>query len=92
MRESPAVRLIGLLERAGAKCRYHDPTSRSFAEHGLEMSSVPLDPARYDVVVIATAHYERSTTPRSSTTRTLVVDLRNATGRAGITSEKIWKL
>ena len=52
---------------------------------------MPLEPAAYDAVVIATAHstidYARLVEEAQ-----LVVDLRNATGRAGITSEKVWKL
>ena len=42
MRESPAVRLIGLLERGGADVSYHDPHVPSFSDHGLEMTSVAL--------------------------------------------------
>jgi len=91
MRESPAVRLIGLLERAGANVSYHDPFVDAFSAHGLEMTSVPLDPAAYDVVVIATAHTGIDYAALVDTAH-LVVDLRNATGRVGITSEKIWKL
>ncbi len=91
MRESPAVKLIELLENAGAEVSYHDPHVPSFREHGLAMSSVPLDPGAYDAVVIATAHsgidYARLVDDAA-----LVVDLRNATGRAGVVSEKVWKL
>ena len=91
MRESPAVRLIELLERAGANVSYHDPFVDSFSEHELEMTSVPLDPGAHDVVVIATAHTDIDYAALVDAAH-LVVDLRNATGRAGITSEKIWKL
>ena len=91
MRESPAVRLIELLERAGANVSYHDPFVDAFSEHELEMTSVPLDPAAHDVVVIATAHTDIDYAALVDAAH-LVVDLRNATGRAGITSEKIWKL
>ena len=46
---------------------------------------------RYDVVVIATAHadIDYAAVVREAS---LVVDLRNATGRAGERSEKVWKL
>jgi UDP-N-acetyl-D-glucosamine dehydrogenase len=91
MRESPAVRLMGLLERGGADISYHDPHVPTFSDHGLERVSVPLEPGSYDAVVIATAHsgidYAKLVDDAN-----LVIDLRNATGRAGITSEKIWKL
>ena len=91
MRESPAVRLIGLLERGGAEVSYHDPYVPSFSGNGLEMTSAPLDPGAYDAVVIATAHSGIDYAAVANDAR-LVVDLRNATGRAGVTSEKIWKL
>ena len=91
IRESPAVRLIGLLQRGGAEVSYHDPHVSSLSDHGLELTSVALDPAAYDVVVIATAHSDIDYAALHVQAR-LVVDLRNALGRAGITSEKIWKL
>jgi UDP-N-acetyl-D-glucosamine dehydrogenase len=90
-RESPAVKVIELLKKAGASVAYHDPHVPSFAANGLALESVPLAPSDYDAVVIATAHsgidYARLVDKAH-----LVVDLRNATGRAGIASEKVWKL
>jgi len=52
---------------------------------------VPLRPASYDVVVIATAHadVDYAAVVRDAN---LVVDLRNATGLTGARSEKVWKL
>lgn len=90
-RESPAVKVIELLQNAGAAVAYHDPHVPSFATNGLALESVPLAPAEYDAVVIATAHsgIDYSWLVEEAP---LVVDLRNATGRAGITSEKVWKL
>jgi UDP-N-acetyl-D-glucosamine dehydrogenase len=91
MRESPAVKLIELLRNAGADVSYHDPHVPAFVEHGVSLTSVPLDPAAYDAVVIATAHSSvdyADLVERAA----LVVDLRNATGRAGIVSDKVWKL
>jgi UDP-N-acetyl-D-glucosamine dehydrogenase len=91
MRESPAVKLIQLLQNAGALVAYHDPHVASFSEHGVELESQPLEPGAYDAVVVATAHssvdYERLVDEAA-----LVVDLRNALGRRGITGEKVWKL
>jgi UDP-N-acetyl-D-glucosamine dehydrogenase len=90
-RESPAVKVIELLKKAGASVAYHDPHVPSFTANGLALESVPLAPSDYDAVVIATAHsgidYARLVDEAH-----LVVDLRNATGRAGISSEKVWKL
>ena len=91
MRESPAVKLIELLQNAGADVSYHDPHVPSFSEHGTELSSKPLDPAAYDAVVIATAHSCIDYTKLVADAN-LVVDLRNALGREGISDEKVWKL
>ena len=88
MRESPAVKLIELLRRAGADVAYHDPHVPSYQEDGLTHVSQPLDPGAYDAVVIATAHssidYQRLVDEAA-----VVVDLRNATGRRGITSPRV---
>jgi UDP-N-acetyl-D-glucosamine dehydrogenase len=90
-RESPAVKLISLLHNAGAEVDYHDPHVPSFTENGVEMSSSALDPGAYDCVVVVTNHsgidYERLVDDAN-----LVVDLRNATGKNGAHSDKVWKL
>ncbi len=90
-RESPAIKLIGLLEAAGSDVSYHDPHVPSFRENEITMSSSPLDPASYDCVVVVTDHsgidYERLVEDSK-----LVVDLRNATGANGKGSDKVWKL
>jgi UDP-N-acetyl-D-glucosamine dehydrogenase len=91
MRESPAVKLIALLQNAGAVVSYHDPHVPSFRENGLDMSSVALEPASYDCVVIVTNHssidYDALVEDSA-----VVVDLRNATGSNGKRSDKVWKL
>jgi UDP-N-acetyl-D-glucosamine dehydrogenase len=88
-RESPALKLIELLRNAGAEIAYHDPFVPELEEQGL--SSVALEPAEHDCVVIVTAHseidYERLVEQAH-----LVVDLRNATGRNGRVDGKVWKL
>jgi len=90
-RESPAVKLISLLQNAGAHVEYHDPHVPSFTENEVEMSSVPLDAGAYDCVVVVTNHsgidYDRLVDDAD-----LVVDLRNATGKNGTSSDKVWKL
>jgi UDP-N-acetyl-D-glucosamine dehydrogenase len=90
-RESPAIKLISLLHNAGSDVDYHDPHVPSFAENGVTMSSAALDPSAYDCVVIVTNHsgidYEQLVEDA-----VLVVDLRNATGRNGTHSDKVWKL
>ena len=90
-RESPAVKLMGLLENAGSEVSYHDPHVPSLAENGLKLTSVPLDPGAHDCVVVVTNHssidYDRLVEEAR-----LVVDLRNATGANGRRSDKVWKL
>ncbi len=90
-RESPALKLISLLQNAGADVQYHDPHVPSFDEHGLSMASVELAPAAYDCVVVVTNHsgidYDGLVADAA-----LVVDLRNATGDEGRASDKVWKL
>jgi UDP-N-acetyl-D-glucosamine dehydrogenase len=90
-RESPAVKLIGLLQNAGAEVAYHDPHVPAFTENGVTMSSSPLEPGAYDCVVVVTNHssidYDRLVDQAA-----LVVDLRNATGQNGMRSDKVWKL
>src|SRR5581483_2221253 len=91
MRESPAVKLITLLQNAGADVSYHDPHVPSFDEHGLRMTSVAYEPAAYDCVVVATDHHSIDYAQLVDDAR-LVVDLRNATGARGTASDKVFKL
>ena len=76
---------------AGADVSYHDPHVASFEEHGMRMDSVGFEPAEYDCVVIATDHssidYEQLVDDAS-----LIVDLRNATGKKGTASPTVFKL
>ena len=87
VRESPAEKIVGLLQKAGADVAYHDPHVDEFDG----MRSVDYAPESYDCVVIVTAHssidYE-DLVDRAQ----VVVDLRNATGRNGSNHEKVWKL
>jgi len=91
MRESPALKLISLLQNAGAEVSYHDPHVPQFKEHGLEMACVPYAPAAYDCVVIVTDHAEIDYEQLVDDAE-LVVDLRNATGAKGTASDKVFKL
>jgi UDP-N-acetyl-D-glucosamine dehydrogenase len=89
MRESPALKLISLLQTAGSHVSYHDPHVPRFEEHGLAMSSVELDPGSYDCVVIVTDHHSIDYA-KVVEDAAVVVDLRNAT--RGIESDKVFKL
>jgi UDP-N-acetyl-D-glucosamine dehydrogenase len=89
MRESPALKLIELLETGGANVSFHDPHVAELPEHGL--TSVPLEPAKFDAIAIVTDHsgidYEALVDSGP-----VIVDFRNATGERGRTSENVWKL
>ncbi len=94
-RESPAVKLIELLQNAGAEVAYHDPHVPSFSADGIALASVPLEPTAYDAVVIVTAHSgdrlraaRRATPSSSSTCATRPAHGRGRQGRTG----KVWKL
>ena len=91
IRESPALKILSLLDTAGAAVSYHDPHVPQFREHGLELSSVAYEPGAYDCIVIVTDHssidYEQLVDEAS-----LVVDLRNATGAKGGAADHVYKL
>ena len=86
VRESPAEKILMLLRNAGAEVAYHDPHVTAF--DGL--TSVPLEPERYDCVVIVTAH---SGIDYGDVVRRgkVIVDFRNATKGAEMDG-KVWKL
>ena len=88
-RESPALKLIELLQGEGANVSYHDPNVPQLPEHGL--TSAPLDIGGADCVVIVTAHSGIDYDDLVERAK-LVVDLRNATGANGAQNGKVWKL
>jgi UDP-N-acetyl-D-glucosamine dehydrogenase len=88
-RESPALRIIDLLEAEGAQVAYHDPHVPELARKGLR--SVPVDAGTLgaqDVVVIVTAH-SGIDWARVVAGSSLVVDLRNV---APPDDGKVWRL
>ena len=94
LRESPALKLIEILEARGAKVAYHDPfvptlrTRRLRRYDVLELDSVPIDAEslkRFDCVVVATDHSAFDWEAIVAASR-LVVDTRNAT--RGVTSHR----
>jgi UDP-N-acetyl-D-glucosamine dehydrogenase len=86
VRESPAEKILLLLRNAGAEVAYHDPHVGEF--EGL--TSVPLEPERYDCVAIVTAH---SGIDYGDVVRRgkVIVDFRNATKGVEVDG-KVWKL
>jgi UDP-N-acetyl-D-glucosamine dehydrogenase len=91
LRESPALKLISLLQNAGADVSYHDPHVPRIDEEGVDLSSAPYEPGNHDCVVIVTDHssldYDRLVDEAP-----LVVDLRNATGAKGSAAAHVYKL
>jgi len=86
VRESPAEKLIQLLQTAGANVAYHDPHVPEF--EGLE--SVPLEPEQYDCVTIVTAHSSIDYADVVQRGK-VIVDFRNAT-KGHEVDGKVWKL
>jgi UDP-N-acetyl-D-glucosamine dehydrogenase len=98
MRESPSLRLIELLEARGAAVAYHDPfvpVIPPTREHATltGRKSVALTPAAikaHDAVLIATDH-DGIDYAALARTASLVIDTRNACGRAGVVSPHVIK-
>jgi UDP-N-acetyl-D-glucosamine dehydrogenase len=88
-RESPALKLIELLQAEGADVSYHDPHVKELPDQGLR--SGPLDVDGADCVVIVTAHTGIDYDDLVERAK-LVVDFRNATGENGTQNGKVWKL
>jgi UDP-N-acetyl-D-glucosamine dehydrogenase len=88
-RESPAIKLIELLRAGGADIAYHDPYVPEL--HEANLTSVDLDPAAHDCVVIVTAHSNVDYADVIEKAH-VVVDLRNATGSEGRKNDKVWTL
>ncbi|MBV8050206.1 MAG: nucleotide sugar dehydrogenase [Acidobacteriaceae bacterium] len=90
LREAPALTVIELLQKEGARVSYHVPYFPSIGrgrKYDLKMNAVSLDNLwHYDCVVIITDHsdYDYARIVREST---LVIDTRNAT--RGIVSSNI---
>ncbi|HEX2909697.1 MAG TPA: nucleotide sugar dehydrogenase [Chloroflexia bacterium] len=91
MRETPAIRVIELLEKDGAQVSYHDPHVPQFEENHLKMSSIELSAealAEADCVVLVTDHSAYDYNFIVSNAR-LLVDTRNATLNVNEGREKI---
>jgi UDP-N-acetyl-D-glucosamine dehydrogenase len=80
LRESPALKLIGLLRERGAEVGYHDPFVPSLAAEHLDLTSAPLTDALLadaDIVCVVTAH-SGIDYARVAEHAQLVIDFRNA--------------
>ncbi len=85
-RETPAEKLIHLLQNAGAEVSYHDPFVPEFDG----MTSAPLEPEAYDCVAIVTNHSQIDYGDLVRRGK-VIVDFRNATKGHEIDG-KVWKL
>jgi UDP-N-acetyl-D-glucosamine dehydrogenase len=98
LRESPALRLIEMIERRGATVDYHDPFIPELPrtrEHSALAGrrSVILTPetiSTYDAILIATDHDAVDYQMVVSNSK-LVIDTRNACAKAGITDIRVVK-
>jgi UDP-N-acetyl-D-glucosamine dehydrogenase len=94
LRESPALDVIGLLLQKGAEVNYHDPYVAQIQHESWEKSSVAdylTEIEQADCVVIVTNHsvYDY---PAILERSRLIVDTRNALGKAGRDNEKVVRL
>ncbi len=85
VRESPALKIIGLLQGLGAEVLYHDPHVPSLAEFTL--ASTPLEQAvgEADLAIIVTAHPTVDHAMIAGRAR-LLLDLRGVTRTTGTTN------
>lgn len=90
LRESPALKIIELLQKGGAAVSYHDPFFPALPKgrkHDLQMTCASLDTlSDYDCVVIVTDHSDYDYRAIVQQSR-LVIDTRNAT--RGVDSSKV---
>jgi len=91
VRESPALKLIELLQAEGAVVSYHDPHVPELSAHGLASTDLSGALREADCVAVVTAHSGIDYGRLAEEAR-LVVDFRNATGKAGSTNGRVWKL
>lgn len=82
VRESPALKIISLLQKAGAEVRYHDPHVPVLSEFGLENTPLEEVLGDADVALIVTAHPGLDYEMVARRAR-LVVDLRGVTRGVG---------
>ena len=96
MRESPALKIMDLLEKEGAQVDYHDPyipvlpKTRKYQFKKTSISLTPQNIAQYDAVVITTNHSNIDYQLIAKKAK-LIIDTRNALGIKGIQKGKIWK-
>jgi UDP-N-acetyl-D-glucosamine dehydrogenase len=89
IRESPALRIMEMLNDRGAELSYHDPYVPSLPDLGLESVALEAAVADADAVVLVTAH-PGVDYPELAARTTLFIDLRGIT--RGVKSENLIRL
>jgi UDP-N-acetyl-D-glucosamine dehydrogenase len=82
MRESPALKILGLLRERGADVSYHDPHVPELVDFDLRSAELPAGAEGVDLALIVTAHPtvdHRAITEQAQ----LTLDLRGVTRRLG---------
>ncbi len=96
MRESPALKIMMLLEREGALVDYYDPFIPSIPKtrkYNFGKQSILLTPdniIQYDIVIITTNHSNIDYNLIRDRAK-LVIDTRNALKLKGIKNRRIWE-
>ena len=90
-RESPALKIISLLEKQGVSLDYYDPYVKRIANYRSldEVSSKKYQ--QYDAVVIITDHDEIDYQSLFDA-ETLVVDTRNISSNYHVSTDKVFKV
>jgi UDP-N-acetyl-D-glucosamine dehydrogenase len=88
-RESPALKILQLLEALEADLSYHDPFVPSLSKHGLESVDLEAGLAAADLVAIVTAHPEVDY-EKVVATAPIVIDFRGVT--RGIEAKNLVRL
>ena len=94
LRESPALDVMHLLQAKGAEVVYHDPYIPNLAHEGLVMESVTdlmAEVKKADCVAIITDHEDYDYMAILDAAQ-MIVDTRNALGKAGKYSPKVVRL
>ena len=95
IRESPALEVIDLLRKKGAKVEYHDPYIPTLKTHeGVKMQSVPdlMTAVRAADCVVITTNHKAYDYKNILDAAKFIFDSRNALGKMGKDSQKVVRL
>jgi UDP-N-acetyl-D-glucosamine dehydrogenase len=98
MRESPAIDVIGLLEKKGAHVQYYDPYIESFRTHdgqrmqGIKTEAEMLKAAEKANAVVIITNHKKFDYPALVQKAGFIFDTRNALGKLGKDNPKVMRL